>query len=214
MIHLIKNNKFKILIFLLLSFLIPFFVYTAEDKNKYYEAKINLANIDNEFKPIFKNFLNKNTYLENDKDTSLKCKTAYDDSNKAGAFLQMSIVISQNQKEEKKEIEKIKSKCKKIIIKTMDDYIAFKNEVINFYERNDDDGFYSNYVLPKKVEIYNANFFLNYTRQKINEDSINLVKTYEPSTIKQHLINLFFTILIIFALFIGFLIAKQNLRER
>ena len=209
MIRFLKNYKIEIVIFFLLSFLIPYFVYMNEDKNTYYKGNINLANFNPEFKPIFKNFLNKNSNIYNN-NIDAECNTNFVEEDGI-TLLRMSIKISRSAKDNSKGIKKSKEICRKIIVTSFNQYIDFQNEIIDFYNKEDENDYYISYVLPKKVEIYNTIFFLTYTKNKINNESIDMIKTYQPSSIKFHLINLLFTFLIIFALLAGFVIARKNL---
>ena len=111
-------------------------------------------------------------------------------------------------------IERIESKCKNIVLKTFNDYIEFNEDVIEFYEAQEQDETYKSYLVPKKVDIYNNIFFLNYTKKKFDEDSIDFTKTYEPSSLREHLISLLFSTIILFAIFSGFVIAKTNLKRK
>jgi hypothetical protein len=215
MIRFLKNYKIEIVIFFLLSFLIPYFVYMNEDKNTYYKGDINLANFNPEFKPIFKNFLSKNSNLYNNNiDIDSECDTNFVEENGL-TLLQLSIKIPKTSKDKSKGVKRSKEICRKIIVTSFDQYIDFQNEVIDFYNNKEGESeYYKSYVFPKKVEIYNAIFFLTYTKNKINNESIDLIKTYQPSNIKAHLINLFFTVLIIFTLLAGFIIARKNLTQK
>tara|TARA_B100000989_G_scaffold277291_1_gene238136 strand:- start:1166 stop:1813 length:648 start_codon:yes stop_codon:yes gene_type:complete len=207
-----KKNKVEVLIFLLISISVPFFAYLNEDKNTYYQKKINLTKLNQEYTPIFRSFLNKNLYLQNI-DSSARCDANYDnEGNKS--FILLKVTIKDTSKNSQKELKKITELCKIIIIKTLEDYIEFNEEVISFFEKRETDQYYKNFVLPIKVEIYNTIFLLNYTKEKINESAFDFTITYNPSSIKNHLINLAFTIFITFLLVIGFIIAKNNIRGK
>ena len=91
MIKIVKNHKIEFGIFLLLSILIPFFGYVNEDKNTYYSSKINLSDLTPEFKPIFRNFLNKNSSMENS-DGGISCETIFEDEGET--ILRISITIN------------------------------------------------------------------------------------------------------------------------
>tara|TARA_Y100000389_G_C17459230_1_gene520445 strand:+ start:1648 stop:2292 length:645 start_codon:yes stop_codon:yes gene_type:complete len=208
MIKFLKKYKIEFGIFLLLSILIPFFGYVNEDKKTYYHSKINLSQISSEFKPIFRNFLNKNSSMEN-RGGGVPCETIFEDENET--HIRISVTIGKNIKNKLKVIEKIENKCKNIILKTFNQYIAFNKAVIEFFESNENDEHYKSYLIPKKADIYNNVFFLNFTMEKFDEDSIDFVKTYEPSSFKEHFISLMFSTMILISLFGGFVIAKKNL---
>ena len=211
MIKIVKNHKIEFGIFLFLTILIPFFGYINEDKNTYYSSKINLSDLTPEFKPIFRNFLNKNSSMENS-DGGISCETIFEDEGET--ILRISITINNKIKNQSKVIERIESKCKNIVLKTFNDYIEFNEEVIEFYEAKEEDESYKSYLVPKKVDIYNNIFFLNYTKKKFDEDSIDFTKTYEPSSLREHLISLLFSTIILFAIFSGFVITKTNLKRK
>lgn len=209
----LKNYKFGILVFLLISIFVTYFVYKNEDKNIHYSSKINLPNIEADFKSIFKSFLSTNSFIEND-EADIACNVSYEDEN-GGTHLLISIKTLKDIKQEPELSNKIKIKCKRIIIKTLNQYIGFKNEVNDFYERTlNDNAQYNSFVFQKKMEIIYTVFFLEYLRNKIDSSTIDLTKDYEPSTFKEHFINLTYTVLIALSLFIGFAIAKSNLKVK
>ena len=164
MIKIVKNHKIEFGIFLLLSILIPFFGYVNEDKNTYYSSKINLSDLTPEFKPIFRNFLNKNSSMENS-DGGISCETIFEDE--VETILRISITINNKIKNQSKVIERIESKCKNIVLKTFNDYIEFNEDVIEFYEAQEQDESYKSYLVPKKVDIYNNIFFSKLHKKKI-----------------------------------------------
>ena len=207
-----KKNKVEVLIFLLISISVPFFAYLNEDKSIYYQKEINLTKLNQEYEPIFRSFLNKNLNLENI-DSSPRCDADYANEGNQSSIL-LKVTIKDTSKNSQKELKKASELCRTIVVKTLDDYINFSEEVISFFEKRETEQYYKNYVLPIKVEIYNTIFLLNYTKEKINESSFAFTITYNPSSIKNHLINLAFTIFITFLLVFGFILAKNNIRGK
>ncbi len=209
MIYLIKKYIIFFLVIIFVGLLIPLFVYINEPKETIYTGKISLPKIDEQFKPIFVDFLNSNSFKFNEKQNT-PCITDYTENNMGFLDITVRIVLDENIEDQEKVINDVVKVCGEILYETLERFMNFNSQIIQHYEKNSDELNYQ-YTWIKIQELNNKNFFLKFVSERMLRNGVKVVKIYEPSGAIKHLTNIVFTFIILTTLVLGFFVARQNL---
>lgn len=209
MIYLIKKYIIFFLAIIFAGLLIPGFVYINESKETIYTGKISLPKIDQEFTPIFVDFLNSNSFKFNET-RNIPCKTDYSENPMGFLDVTVRIVLKEGVENQEKTINDVVEVCGQILYETLERFMNFNSQIIQHYEKNSDELNYQ-YTWMKIQELNNKNFFLKFVSERMLRNGIKVVKIYAPSSAKKHLTNLIFTFIILSTLVLGYFVARENL---
>ena len=209
MIYLIKKYIIFFLAIIFAGLLINGFVYINESKETIYTGKVSLPKIDQEFTPIFVDFLNSNSFKFNET-RNIPCKIDYSENSMGFLDVTIRIVLKEGVEDKEKTVNNVVEVCGQILYETLERFMNFNSQIIQHYEKTSDELNYK-YNWTRIQELNNKNFFLKFVSDRMLKNGIKVVKIYAPSSGKKHLTNLIFTLLILSALVLGYFVARENL---
>lgn len=209
MIYLIKKYIIFFLAIIFAGLLINGFVYINESKETIYTGKVSLPKIDQEFTPIFVDFLNSNSFKFNET-RNIPCKIDYSENSMGFLDVTIRIVLKEGVEDKEKTVNNVVEVCGQILYETLERFMNFNSQIIQHYEKTSDELNYK-YNWTRIQELNNKNFFLKFVSDRMLKNGIKVVKIYSPSSGKKHLTNLIFTLLILSALVLGYFVARENL---
>lgn len=212
---LLFNNKLGLLIILLISILFSYYTYSIESKSVIYKTDLILPKQSDIYHSHLSNLVREVYQLHTNEKGN--CNIGLDDEKLSNStILQLTIEVEDNKtKKRSNELKNSLLKCESIVRMTVEQFLIFYDDVLTFIKKNYDDYNISSDLLAlnfinENSEINRKKYFLEIFLNNLSADKLDLKLIYAPTPVYQHVLNGIITLLILLAVYVGFLIANKK----
>lgn len=206
-IDLISKGKVGLLISFILSTLLTSYIYIVEDRFEIYESTLSIAKPPSIYENVLRNSVSNVSELG--ANSQYPCLLDFS-SDKIRLILKAKFKISESIRNKKKFKEKTSERCKEIILISLNHYLDYNKKVINHLDNTKINERNEGMLLDLSFSNSQRIFYLKYIIQDLNNSSLTFVKTYAPASLRGHFVNGILMFIILSALYLGFVFAKNN----
>lgn len=206
MYYTLKKFKIGIVISLIISFSLSYYIYHIEDKNTIYKSNFTLDHQSSYYNNILKNnLLTTASYFNNN--TDHKCEIDVD--TEKNFSIMFKIIVSPKIEDKTNYTQLVSDNCLKILTVTMNDYVEFNKGVINFFNSKTKENVQAvNQIFQISQRIY----FIEHLINKLYENKLQFKKIYSPPSADEHILTFAIIFLLLSSIYIGISLSKDNLK--
>lgn len=195
----LSENKYNLVLSLVIAAIISFYFYKIEDKNEIFKSSITLPKQQSFYNNILRNSVLTISSIINQ---SAKEKCQIGVTTDAEFIIGMTISYNYDYNDKNNYFKNAKKNCKKILERSFAEYIKFNQGVLKYLNNSVENNLDFNqnneqFLVSQRI------YFLNHIFDQINENEIQFKQTYSPSEINDHIINFIIICILLSATLIG-----------